>query len=260
MRKGITAIVIIVCVVVGFVAGWLFSGFLPGLPRVTLVDQIKARGYIIVGTSSDWPPFEIHNITSGEYEGFDIDLSEMIAEELGVNVHWSDMDFDALVGACTAGTIDMIAAAMMVTAARAEILAHSVSYIRVNEIVVVKGDSTISITDLADLSAYTVGTQSGTTEDYELEDLGIDHTNYPKADVLIADLIGGGIKVAFVDEPVFNVYAKIYNLKSIYTVPAEPTALWCSWDEPELMQVINEVILGAYKDGNLDALIEEWFE
>jgi len=260
MRKGITAIVIIVCVVAGFAAGWLSTAFLPGLTRVTLVNQIKARGYIIVGTSSDWPPFEIHNITTGEYEGFDIDLSKMIAEELGVTVQWSDMDFDALVGACTAGTIDMIAAAMMVTAARGEVLAHSVPYIRVNEIVIVKGDSTIEITGLEDLSAYTVGTQLGTTEDYELEDLGIAHTNYPKADVLIADLVSGGIQVAFVDEPVFTVYAKIYDLKSIYTVPAEPTALWCRWEEPELMQVINQVILEAYKDGTLDALIAQWFE
>ncbi len=62
----------------------------------------------------------------------------MIADHLGVTVTWNDMDFDALIGACTAGTIDMIAAAMFVTPVRAAQLAHSVPYIRTNEVVVVK--------------------------------------------------------------------------------------------------------------------------
>ena len=261
MRKGITAIVIIVCIVAGFAAGWLFSAFLPGLTQVSLVDQIKARGYIIVGTSSDWPPFEIFNTTTQELEGFDIDISELVAAELGVTVQWSDMDFDSLIGACTGGTIDMVAAAIMVTPERAEVLAHSVPYIRVNELIIVRGDSILTITkleDLAALPAKSVGCQSGTTQEDELIDAGVDYASYVSALLMLADLDAGGIDVAFIDEPVLGQYMA-YGFKSIFIVPAEPTALWCKWEEPELMAAINSALLKAYKDGTIDTLIAKWF-
>lgn len=261
MRKGITAIVIIVCIVAGFAAGWLFSAFLPGLTQVSLVDQIKARGYIIVGTSSDWPPFEVFNTTTQELEGFDIDISELVAAELGVTVQWSDMDFDSLIGACTGGTIDMVAAAIMVTPERAEVLAHSVPYIRVNELIIVRGTSSLTITkleDLAALPAKSVGCQSGSTQEGELIDAGVDYASYVSALLMLADLDAGGINVAFIDEPVLGQYAA-YGFKSIFIVPAEPTALWCKWEEPELMAAINKALLEAYKDGTIDTLIAKWF-
>ena len=261
MRREIAAIVMIVCVVGGFFAGWLFTAFVPGLVRVTLVDQIQARGYIIVGTSSDWPPFEIYNTTTAKLEGFDIDISELVAAELGVTIEWNDMDFVSLVGACTAGTIDMIAAAIMVTPERAEVLAHSVPYIRVNELVIVRGDSTLTITSLEDLAALpakSVGCQSGTTQEEELTDANVDYASYVSALLMLADLDVGGIDVAFIDEPVLAQYAA-YGFKSIFMVPAEPTALWCKWEEPELMASINKALLKAFKDGTMDTLIAKWF-
>ena len=261
MRKGITAIVIIVCVVAGFAAGWLFSAFLPGITRVSLVDQIKARGYIIVGTSSDWPPFEIYNTTTEKLEGFDIDISELVAAELNVTIHWSDVDFPTLVGACTGGTIDMIAAAIMVTPLRAEVLAHSVPYIRVNELIIVRGDSNLTITSLEDLATLpdkSVGCQSGTTQEEELTAANVDYASYVSALLMLADLDAGGIDVAFIDEPVLGQYT-VYGFKSIFMVPAEPTALWCKWEEPELMAAINKALLKAFKDGTMDTLIAKWF-
>ncbi|MFW9830442.1 MAG: transporter substrate-binding domain-containing protein [Candidatus Thorarchaeota archaeon] len=262
--KGLAAIALIIGIVVGFSVGWFAPALLPPAQPPSLVAQIQARGTLIVGTSSDWPPFEIYNTTTDQYEGFDIDLCEMIADYLGVTVTWSDMDFDSLVGACVAGQIDMIAAAMFVTPERALQLAHSVPYIRTNEVVVVKGNSTLTISDLEDLEGYDVGVQSGTVEDIELTELvdsgvGINLIRYARADIMLADLDGGGLDATYVDEPVFTVYSAIYSLKTIFTVPARPTALFCRWENPDLMQAINTVILDAFADGSLDALIAQWF-
>jgi len=250
----------VVCLLIGGMGGWLIPTLLMGQPHVSLLDQIKAREKLIIGTSSDWPPFEIFNTTTDQLEGFDIDLCGLIAEELNVTIEWSDMDFDALVGACVAGTIDMIAAAMFITPDRIEVLAPSVPYIRTNEVVIVLETSSITINDLANLSLYSVGVQTGTAEQYELDDLGISYTDYPRADLLIQALVNEVIEVAYVDEPVFTVWAKTYDLKSIYTGLAEPTALFTQLGEPEFLGVINKVIVQAYKDGTLDALIEKWFK
>jgi polar amino acid transport system substrate-binding protein len=259
-NKGLIAIVLVIGIVVGFSAGFLTPALLPRPPTTSWVTVIQQRGYIIIGTSSDWPPFEILNTTSHQYEGFDIDLCGLIATYLGVPIQWSDMTFDNLIGACKAGQIDMIAAAMFIEPARAAQLAFSVPYIRVNEVVIVKNASSLTISKLLDLEGKQVGVQTGTAEDYELTDLNLNTTvRFDRADSLMANLIAGAIDAAYVDEPVFTIYAKTNALKVIYTVPAPPTALWCRWENPELLTAVNTVITNAYSDGTLDALVLKWF-
>jgi len=263
-KNAVAAIALIVGVLVGFGVGWVAFAGTPTEQPSGLLAQIQARGYIIVGTSTPWLPFEYYNETSGQYEGFDIDLVNMIADYLNVTVHWSDMGFDALVGACKSGTVDMLAAAMFVTPERAEELAFSVPYIRTNEVVVVTGNSTLAIEDLEDLAGHSVGVQTGTVEDEELSALvkngtNIDLHRYQKVDIMFQDLIAGTLDAVYVDEPVLVVYQKVYSLKNIFTVPAPPTALYCRYDSPDLLKAINTVILNAYSDGSLDALVEKWF-
>ncbi len=268
MKREIAVIGMIACIAVGFLAGF----FIPGLfePATTsgktLVDEIQDRGELIVGTDAPWPPFELFNTTSDAWEGFDIDLSQMVADELGVTLTVTNIAFDDLIGACKAGTIDMIAAAMMVRDSRAQELAHSVTYIRVNEVIVTKSSSSLTITSLDDLGlgSTKVGCQAGTTQYDALVEIsglieGVDLLVYPKADTLMLNLENGVIDAAFVDEPVVGVWGEVYTLKTIFTVPAEPMALWARWEEPELMMVINKVILEAYRDGDMDDLYEKWF-
>ncbi|MFX0134067.1 MAG: substrate-binding periplasmic protein [Candidatus Hodarchaeota archaeon] len=255
----------IACVVGGFLSGWLIPPLFTAVPSGTILDQIKTRGSIIIGTSSDWPPFEIWNTTTMQYEGFDIDLCELIATELStllgvsITIDWSDMSFGALIDACLTGLIDMIAAAMFVTPTRAEQLAFSMGYVRTNMVCIVLENSTITINDYNDLLGYEVDVLSGSAEMWELDDAGIPYNDYPKADVIITNLVANVSQVAFVDEPVFTIWSKIYDLKIVYTVLAEPCALFCRWENPELMAVINDVILKAYTDGTLDGLVDKWF-
>jgi ABC-type amino acid transport substrate-binding protein len=259
MKREFAVLGMVICLVVGGLGGWLIPTFLGAQPRVSLLNEIKTRGYMVVGTSSDWPPFEIFNVTTDELEGFDIDLCELIADYLNVTIQWQDMSFDLLVEACDKGSVDLIAAALFITEDRLEVLAPSVPYIRTNEVVIVKESSSITISDLADLASYDIGVQTGTAEQYELDDLSITYTDYPRADLLIQALVNDVIEVAFVDEPVFTVWSKTFDLKSIFTVLAEPTALFTRLGQPEFLQAINTVIVNAYKDGTLDALIEKWF-
>jgi ABC-type amino acid transport substrate-binding protein len=131
-------------------------------------------------------------------------------------------------------------------------------------VVVVKGNSTLTITDLEDLEGYDVGVQTGTVEDFDLTDLvdggvGINLIRYARADIMMADLDAGGIDATYIDEPVFTVYSSIYSIKTIFMVPAPPTALFCRWENPDLMTEINTVILDAFADGTMDALIAQWF-
>ncbi|TXT56194.1 MAG: Glutamine-binding periplasmic protein [Promethearchaeota archaeon] len=259
MKKEAAIIGFIVCIAAGLGVGWLIGATVSAPQTVDLVDQIKSRGYLNVGTSADYPPFEDYNTTTGEYYGFDIDIAKLIADELGVELQIQDMDFDSLIGACSAGTIDMIAAAMTDTAERREQLLPSVTYVTVTQVVIVKESSTLEIEELSDLQGKAVGCQTGTVMQNELEDAGVTPTTYARADLLIQALVAGDIDAAYVDGPIYTAYADTEDIKVIYSTPSEDLALWCRKSTPDLMYVINGVIFDGYQEGTIQELLLKWF-
>ena len=135
--------------VIGLVIGLGIGIFIPtGVgPVDTSLTTVQTRGTLIVGTSADYEPFEFLNSTN-DVVGFDADLMEYIADYMDVTLVWNNMEFDSLVGAGTAGTIDVIAAAMFITEARAAVLQHSIPYLQTQMSVVVMNDTDLSISNL----------------------------------------------------------------------------------------------------------------
>jgi len=272
MRREYAVIGMIICIVGGVFAGWLIPGLISEVAGGDLVERIQNRpdhdnngtpGYIIIGTSADYPPFEDYYTNNDTYYGFDIDLCEMIAEELGVDIQWKDMDFDSLIGACRGGAVDMLAAAMTYNAERAQKLAASLTYINVSQVVIVNETSGLSISSLADLAALgasQVGCQSGTTLWTDLTDAGVSPAPYASADILVKDLAETGtIQAGYVDEPVFSAWSATYNLKVIYSSGTESFSLWCRHRSADLLFVINKVIFESFQDGRMFDLYNKWF-
>jgi len=266
MKREIAVVAMVVCLAGGFLAGW----FIPPLfapPSGELISKIKSRGELRVGTSTDYEPFEFDNITSGEIEGFDVDVSRLIADEIGVDLLMVNMDFEALIGACVAGTIDMIAAALTYDPTtelgqqRAKQLAPSIPYITVAQVVITLGSSSLNINNLSDLVGEDVGCQTGSTMQADLIAAGVNPTTFPSALALMLDLVSGlGIEAAYLDEPVFTAWNDTYDLKIILRTGTEPMSLWCRHEDPDLLYVINTVILTEYEpNGTMYELLDKWF-
>ncbi|MHA1959000.1 MAG: ABC transporter substrate-binding protein [Candidatus Thorarchaeota archaeon] len=254
---------LIVGLVIGFGIGFITPGLMtPG--EINLVPQIQARGTLIVGTEAGYPPFEMYNTTTGEYYGFDIEISQLIADALGVDLVIEDMAFDTLIAACKAGTVDMLAAAMDLSSDRARELAFSDPYLVTNQVMAANGSSTLEIDELSDLAGYHVGVQTGTVQHDDVQ-AAIDdgaaiilHT-YASVAQMFIDLDSGVLDTVFVDEPVYDVYAELYTLRVIYKVAAAPMVLYCRWTNPDLLAVINEALSDAFADGTMADLVETWF-
>lgn len=259
MKREFAVVGIVAALAVGLLSGWFIpSPLTPGTTRVSLLDTILDRGYITIGTSADYEPFEYVNITTSEIIGFDPDMCQWIADELGVTIQWSDRSFAGLVASCAAGQVDMVAAAMTYNENRSSYLAASVSYINVGQAVVVRNDSVLSITTLADLVGETVGAQLGTTLHADLVSAGVTPIGHVTVDALMLDLIGGGVDAVYIDEPVYTAWTKSYNLKVILRTGSEEFALWTRYGEPELLYEINNVILDSFIDGRMVDNLEKW--
>jgi polar amino acid transport system substrate-binding protein len=89
------AIALIIGIIIGAVGYYIASSFIAPQKPLSLVDTIKSRGKLIVGTSADWPPFEYID-AQGNFAGIDIALAKKIAEALNVKLEIKDMKFAAL--------------------------------------------------------------------------------------------------------------------------------------------------------------------
>ena len=78
--------------------------------------------------NATFPPFESITDSTDSYEGIDIDLADIIAEKLGVEMEISDMQFSALVPTLQSGRADLIISGISPTAERLEVLDFTDSY------------------------------------------------------------------------------------------------------------------------------------
>jgi len=264
MKREFAILGIVIALGLGFLGGWFVPSPLVAPESTSLRDQIIANGELVVGTSADYPPFE--NFTypyTGAIEGFDVEVAQLIADNLGVTLTMVHLDFGNLISACRAGTIDMIAAAMTYNEERAVSLAASITYIEVSQVVMVKESSPLTtISSLGALGGLglTIGCQTGTVMQDELDALGNVTVNaYPSAVVLMTNLLSDTVDAAYVDEPVFTSYNRTEDLRIIFSTGSEPFAFWTRYGEPEFLYVMNDVILNSFLDGTMYDLYDVWF-
>jgi len=237
--------------------------------RVTLLEKIKQRGQIIVGTSADYPPYEFIDDKTKRPAGLDIEIVEAIAKEIGVTVKWEDMPFESLIGALDAGKIDMIAAGMGLKATRIEKLAYSIPYQEssTNVLVVKKESSVKPFTDLAEAGKLKlkVGVQTGTIQESIMLGLVSDGKaqkeniiSYINVDLMMNDLVAGRIDTAMIDKPVADSWAKRIPLSIIYSQWAPPKCLWLLKGERELLDAVDMAMLKLHEKGVIQELLSKW--
>ncbi len=130
-------------------------------------------GTFTVCSDVPYPPFEDFSKSSPTgFTGFDIDLSQKIAEGLGLKLTVQDVGFETLQSGQTlaSGQCDMGASAMTITPQREKNLTFSAPYYDSKQSLLVYKDSGIKSID--DLSGKKVGVQQGTTgQNYAKEHL-----------------------------------------------------------------------------------------
>jgi polar amino acid transport system substrate-binding protein len=75
-------------------------------------ERIKKAGKIVIATQPNYPPIAYKDPASNKLMGFDIDLGEAIAKELGLTVEWQEIVFAQMLPSLTTGRVDMVMAGM----------------------------------------------------------------------------------------------------------------------------------------------------
>ena len=73
---------------------------------------------LVVATGSQFPPMEYIDTDSNKLTGFDIELGEAIADELGVSLSWEQMDYNQFLTSLKSSRVNMVMGGMGDTAER----------------------------------------------------------------------------------------------------------------------------------------------
>ncbi|WP_421381587.1 transporter substrate-binding domain-containing protein [Bacillus salacetis] len=222
----------------------------------------EGKEKIVMGTSADFPPFETHD-NSGEIVGFDIDLAKYITNELGYELEIKDMNFDGLIGALQADTVDFVASGMSATDERKENVDFSVEYHRSGEMFITLPESEIESMD--DLEGSKIGVQLGTIQDTAAQKLAktmdIEVKALDKLPALIQELKAKRIDAIYLDKTVAEGYIKEVDLKGFDDESSASPGMAIAFPKgSDKVEEFSEVIEEMKENGELKKLEEKWLE
>ena len=128
-----------------------------------VVDAIKAKGELVVGTSADYPPYEFHTEIDGVdiIVGFDIAIAQNFADALGVELKVVDMPFDSLLIGLGKGEFDLVMAGMTANDERRKAADFTDVIFANDQIVMIRKEDADKYTKIEDMVGHKVGAQTG---------------------------------------------------------------------------------------------------
>ncbi len=224
-------------------------------------------GVLSVATDASYAPFENVNTTTGKIEGFDIDLMNEIAKELGLNVTYTNQPFDSIILAVQTKKFDCSISAFTITAERQKTIDFSDPYYenRGQALAVKAGQDTIKSLD--DLANMTIGVQSGTVGQQEIMNVSGVKPENVKAYTLMPDVMmalkKGEVQVAAGDyavmKPYVDQYPGDYQFSNTSLSGVEYFGIVVNKENPGLTAAINQALAKIKADGRYDAIYKKWF-
>jgi ABC-type amino acid transport substrate-binding protein len=220
--------------------------------------DLLTEGTLTVGSDIPYPPFEQGN--PPDYEGFDIDLINAIAEDLGLEVEIVDAPFDVIL-AGQAGRFDLAIAATTITDARENRVDFSDPYFESEQSLLVKSDGEIQSID--DITADTVvGAEDGTTgETYANENTDAEVRPFPNIDDAFNALVAGQVEAVINDLPVSaQAVDDKEGLEIVQTFPTDELYGIVFPEGSTLVEPVTEALQATKDDGRLAEIYMEWFD
>ena len=240
----------------------LFLGACSAAPEV-----VEETPSIVVLTSPDYPPYE-SVAADGTYEGFDIDLMEALAAEMGVTVEWKEQSFDGIVAAISAGQGDMAISGMNVSEERKLTVDFSDIYKadgNLYQAVVKAADGFASIDDL---NGKIIGVQTGTVQESAMNSIaatyGFEVVSYQTFNTIVQDILNDRVDALVIDSTNAETYAAENTDLTTFTLEADGldgkagTAIAFPKGS-EWVAKVNEALATLTANGKLAEIDAKWF-
>jgi len=227
------------------------------------LTRIKEEGKITIATEGCWAPFTYID-DNGDLVGFDVEVAQAIANELGVKAEFITGEFNGLLTGVEMGRYDIMANGIEYTEERAKNMYFSEPYMYSYVAVVIRADDT-SISKFEDLKGkITANTLQSTyaqlAEKYGATVTGVDDFNQT-IELLKAKRIDATLNA---DTAVYE-YLKVTNDTNVKVacLTAEPNNVVVAMKKDQsydtLKDAINKAIEALRANGTLAAISNKYF-
>lgn len=236
----------------------------PALAQSAL-NEILSGGVLKVGTTGDWNPMTMKDVATNSYTGYDIDVMNQLATDLGVTVEFVPTDWKTLVSGVSAGTYHITGSASM-SPARAKAAGYSMSYFSLATVPLINKKDADRFKDWADLDKadVTVAATLGTTQEKQVKEF------FPNAQYKIVEApardfqeVLAGRAQAHITSNV-EAYKLVAQYPELMIVPVSaprartPVAMLMKQDDQVWINYINTWITLKKEAGFFDQLATKW--
>lgn len=231
----------------------------------TTMAELQEAGKIKVGVKFDQPGFGLKNPTSGEVEGFDVEIAKLIAARLyGGDADEQDdrIEFVEAVSKnrepfIQDGTVDIVIATYTINDARKQVIDFAGPYFVAEQDIMVKADNT-TIKGVDGLAGKKVCTAKGSTSEKNVR------AKAPTADVVLFDtysqcaeqLTDGRVEAVTTDNTILAGLVQVSDgaFKLVEnTFSDEPYGIGLEKGDQEMRDFLNDVLEEIFESG-------EWAE
>ena len=135
------------------------------------LQSIKKNGELRVGTTGDWDPMSMKDPATNKYKGFDIDVMNELAKDMGVKVTFVPTEWKTIVSGITSGRYD-ISTSVTKTAKRAEVAGFTSTYYKYGTVPLVfkKNLKKFSTWDSLNNEGVKIATTLGTSQEQKAKE------------------------------------------------------------------------------------------
>ena len=240
-----------------------FKGFLfaavAAISAVTFAQAGRAAD-LVVATDTAFVPFEFKQ--GDKYVGFDIDMWDAIAKEIGVTYTLQPMDFNGIIPALQTKQVDVALAGITIKDERKKVIDFSDGYYDSGFLLMVPVDSDIK--DAEGLKGKTLAVKTGTSAtDYAKENFNeTELRQFPNIDNAYLELQTGRVDAAMHDTPNVLYYIATAGGGKVKAVGQQMMAHEYGIGFPkgsDLVAKVNAALANMKADGRYNAIYKKWF-
>ncbi|MCA9391668.1 basic amino acid ABC transporter substrate-binding protein [candidate division WWE3 bacterium] len=217
---------------------------------------------LVIGTDATYPPMESVD-EEGTLVGYDIDLGNKLAENLGLTAEFNNIAWDDLFPALLSGDIDVIISGVTINEQRQKLYDFTAAYLNAGQVIITQEQNT-TIESVDDLAGKIIAVQGGTTNQtqalkYTSTELVKSFDNFEDA---TEALVAGQADAIFSDLTNAKGIVEAHSTLKIASAPftSEYYGIVVRKGESDLVGQLNSALEALRKQGYLVFLQQKWLE
>jgi polar amino acid transport system substrate-binding protein len=225
-------------------------------------EEIKARGKLMVGVLTDYPPF---GGTDAQQQpaGYDVDVAKLLAKSLGVELELVPVTGPNRIPYLLTNKIDVLIATFGITAERAKQVLFSNPYSALT--IYVLAPKSLTIKTPEDLKSVSISVARASTQDTAITAIAPQGTQLKRFDddaTALQALISGQVQAIGASNTILAQLNKDYpqlQMEPKLILREQANGMAFRKADTALQQYANSFIAEIEKNGELSAINQRWF-